>query len=112
MSAPLALTSLQQWSGRSSASPERRPRRWCSIPRISKRLERGLKAADGKVLVNSVSGEEKSLARVLPLVKKYGAAVIGLALDEKGIPETAEERLAVAARILERTRSLGIPDET
>lgn len=74
-------------------------------------LERGLKAADGKVLVNSVSGEEKSLARVLPLVKKYGAAVIGLTLDEKGIPETAEGRLAVAARILEHARFLGIPDE-
>ncbi|HEY6837480.1 MAG TPA: homocysteine S-methyltransferase family protein [Geobacteraceae bacterium] len=63
-------------------------------------LERGLKAADGKVLVNSVSGEAKSLDRVLPLVKKYGAAVIGLALDETGIPPTAEDRCAVAERIL------------
>src|ERR1039457_3395612 len=50
-------------------------------------LEKGLKSADGKVLVNSVSGEAKSLARVLPLIKKYGAAVIGLTLDEGGIPE-------------------------
>ena len=61
-------------------------------------LERGLKAADGKVLVNSVSGEEKSLQRILPLIRKYGAAVIGLTLDEQGIPETGEGRAAVAGR--------------
>ena len=71
-------------------------------------LERGLKAADGKVLVNSVSGEEKSLARVLPLVKKYGAAVIGLTLDEKGIPESADQRLAVAERIVAAAARQGI----
>ncbi len=71
-------------------------------------LERGLKAADGKVLVNSVSGEEKSLARVLPLVKKYGAAVIGLTLDEAGIPETGEARLKVAERILDAAGEEGI----
>ena len=71
-------------------------------------LERGLKAADGKVLVNSVNGEEKSIARVLPLVKKYGAAVIGLALDETGIPETAEGRLAVAERIVAAAEKSGI----
>jgi 5-methyltetrahydrofolate--homocysteine methyltransferase len=72
-------------------------------------LERGLKAADGKVLVNSVSGEGKSMGRVLPLVKKYGAALIGLTLDEKGIPATAEERVAVAAKILDGARKMGIP---
>ncbi|MBT0663746.1 homocysteine S-methyltransferase family protein [Geobacter pelophilus] len=72
-------------------------------------LEAGLKAAEGKVLVNSVSGEAKSLARVLPLVKKYGAAVIGLALDEQGIPETAEDRLAVAGRIVHAAAEAGIP---
>jgi 5-methyltetrahydrofolate--homocysteine methyltransferase len=71
-------------------------------------LERGLKAADGKVLVNSVSGEEKSLARVLPLVRKYGAAVIGLTLDEGGIPESGEARFAVASRILDAAREEGI----
>ncbi|HEY6007825.1 MAG TPA: homocysteine S-methyltransferase family protein [Geobacteraceae bacterium] len=74
-------------------------------------LERGLKAADGKVLVNSVSGERKSLERVLPLVKKYGAAVIGLALDEQGIPPTAEERCTVAGKILAAVRAEGMaPD--
>lgn len=74
-------------------------------------LERGLKAADGKVLVNSVSGEEKSLSRVLPLVKKYGAAVIGLTLDEQGIPETAEGRLALAGKILAEVQQQGIAPE-
>ncbi len=67
-------------------------------------LLRGLKAADGKVLVNSVSGEERSLAQILPLVKKYGAAVIGLTLDETGIPESAEARCKVAERIVEAAR--------
>jgi 5-methyltetrahydrofolate--homocysteine methyltransferase len=70
-------------------------------------LERGLKAADGKVLINSVSGEAKSLARVLPLVKKYGAAVIGLTLDA-GIPPTAEERIAVGERIIAAAEAVGI----
>ena len=74
-------------------------------------LERGLRAADGKVLVNSVSGEEKSLARVLPLIKKYGAAVIGLTLDERGIPETGEERAAVAEKIVVAAKAAGIPEE-
>ena len=73
-------------------------------------LERGLKAADGKVLINSVSGEAKSLRRVLPLAKKYGAAVIGLTLDRKGIPDTAEGRLAIARRIRNAARRHGIPD--
>jgi 5-methyltetrahydrofolate--homocysteine methyltransferase len=73
-------------------------------------LEAGLKAADGKVLINSVSGEAKSLKRVLPLAKKYGAAIIGLALDKKGIPETAEGRVAVARRIRNAARRIGIPD--
>lgn len=71
-------------------------------------LERGLKAADGKVLLNSVNGEAKSMERVLPLARKYGAAVIGLALDETGIPETAEGRLAVAERIVEAAGKAGI----
>jgi 5-methyltetrahydrofolate--homocysteine methyltransferase len=71
-------------------------------------LERGLKACDGKALVNSVSGEEKSLSRILPLVRKYGAAVVGLTLDEKGIPESGEERCTVAAKILDAAKEEGI----
>ncbi len=73
-------------------------------------LERGLKAADGKVLINSVNGERKSLRTILPLARKYGAAIIGLTLDAKGIPDTAEERLAIARRIRNAARRYGIPD--
>jgi 5-methyltetrahydrofolate--homocysteine methyltransferase len=74
-------------------------------------LAAGLAAAPGKPLVNSVSGEEKRLESVLPLVKDRGAAVIGLTMDDNGIPKTAEERLAVAEKILERAARLGIPAE-
>lgn len=68
-----------------------------------------LRVCNGKAIVNSVNGEEKSLNQILPLVKKYGAAVIGLTLDEKGIPATAEERFRIAERILNRAREYGIP---
>ncbi|HEY5514052.1 MAG TPA: homocysteine S-methyltransferase family protein [Geomonas sp.] len=71
-------------------------------------LERGLKAADGKVLINSVNGEEKSLAEVLPLARKYGAALVCLTLDEAGIPTQAQGRVAVAARIAERAEQIGL----
>lgn len=74
-------------------------------------LERGLKAADGKVLLNSVSGDDKSLRAILPLAKKYGAAIIGLALDEWGIPETAEGRVTVAEKILSAAEACGLPRE-
>ena len=63
----------------------------------------------GKALVNSVNGEEKNLANVLPLVKEHGAAVIGLCMDEGGIPDTPQKRLAVAAKIINRAAQLGIP---
>jgi len=65
----------------------------------------------GRPLVNSVNGEEESLERVLPLVAKYGAAVIGLCMDDEGIPETAERRLAVARKIIQRAEAQGIPRE-
>jgi len=71
-------------------------------------LERGLRAADGKVLINSVSGERKSLEKVLPLARKYGAALIGLTLDEKGIPPQAAQRIAVAGRILQAAEEAGL----
>jgi 5-methyltetrahydrofolate--homocysteine methyltransferase len=66
---------------------------------------------NGKPLVNSVNGEEASLARVLPLVAEYGAAVIGLCMDDDGIPETPEGRLAVAKKIVERAAGHGISPE-
>lgn len=74
-------------------------------------LAAGLAAASGKPLVNSVSGEEKKLESVLPLVKERGAAVIGLTMDDTGIPATPEERVAVAEKILERAARMGIPAE-
>ena len=65
----------------------------------------------GKAIVNSVSAEEKSLAEVLPLVKKHGAAVIGLTVDERGIPATAGQRFQLAAKIVARAAAAGIPQE-
>ena len=74
-------------------------------------LERGLEVYQGKALVNSVTGEEERLESVLPLVKKHGAAVIGISNDETGISEDPEERLAVARKIIERAQDHGIPKE-
>lgn len=74
-------------------------------------LERALRVYNGKPVVNSVNGEEKSLQTVLPLVKKYGAAVVGLCLDENGIPKTAEGRFEIAKKILDRALKLGIKRE-
>jgi len=74
-------------------------------------LEAALSIYAGKALVNSVNGEEKSLNAVLPLVKEYGAAVIGLCMDDDGIPTTPEARLQAAAKIIERAAKLGIPPE-
>ena len=72
-------------------------------------LEAALKLYGGKALINSVNGEEKSLAAVLPLAKEYGAAVIGLCMDDNGIPPTPEDRTAVAEKIIERAAKLGVP---
>lgn len=74
-------------------------------------LENALRIYNGKPIVNSVNGEEKSLSTVLPLVKKYGASVVGLTLDENGIPKKAEERFAIAKRILDRALAIGIKKE-
>lgn len=74
-------------------------------------LEKALRLYTGKAIINSVNGEEKSLNAVLPLVKKYGAAVVGLTLDEDGIPETVEKRVAIAEKIINRAIETGIPRE-
>lgn len=71
-------------------------------------LEAALRIYNGKPIVNSVNGEEKSLNTVLPIVKKYGASVIGLTLDKDGIPKTAEGRFEIAKKIVERAKALGI----
>jgi 5-methyltetrahydrofolate--homocysteine methyltransferase len=74
-------------------------------------LEAGLKVSPGKPLVNSVNGEDKQLATVLPIVKDRGAAVIGMAIGNEGIPPTAEGRLAAAGKIIEHAAKIGIPIE-
>lgn len=79
-----------------------------TIPSV---LEAGLRVYNGKPIVNSVNGEEESLDNILPLVKKYGASVVGLTLDKNGIPKTAEGRFAIAEKILNRALEYGIPKE-
>jgi len=72
-------------------------------------LQAALEIYEGKALINSVNGEERALTAVLPLAKEHNAAVIGLCMDDNGIPETAEQRLVVAAKIIERAAKYGIP---
>ena len=71
-------------------------------------LEKALRIYNGKPLINSVNGKQESMDAVLPLAKKYGAAVVALTLDEKGIPETAEERLRIAEKIINEAAKYGI----
>lgn len=79
-----------------------------TIPAV---LDAGLRVYNGKPIVNSVNGEDESLDSILPLVKKYGASVVGLTLDKNGIPKTAEGRFAIAEKILDRAIEYGIPKE-
>lgn len=79
-----------------------------TIPEV---IEAALRVYNGKAIVNSVNGEEGSLEKILPIVKKYGAAVVGLTLDEGGIPKTAEKRFEIAERIMKRAMEIGIPKE-
>ncbi len=74
-------------------------------------LAAALKVYQGKPLVNSVNGEEKNLGRVLPLVAEHEAAVIGLCMDDDGIPNDPQKRLGIARKIIERAEDLGIPRE-
>src|SRR5260370_19212687 len=83
----------------------------CIDSSIIEALEAGLSAYEGKALVNSVTAEEERMERIFPLVKKHGAAAIGMANDETGITMVREERLALARRIIERAADYGIPQE-
>ncbi len=74
-------------------------------------LEKALRVYCGKAIVNSVNGDEETLEAILPLVKKYGAAVLGLTLDKNGVPKTAQARFDIAQRILEKALSFGIRRE-
>jgi 5-methyltetrahydrofolate--homocysteine methyltransferase len=77
----------------------------------SEALAAALAVVPGKPLVNSVNGEEASLEAVLPVVKEYGAAVIGLTMDDDGIPTDPDVRLSIAGKILDRAAKIGIPAE-
>jgi len=83
----------------------------CIDSALPKALEAGLEAYDGKPLVNSVNGEKRKLEEVLPIVKSFGAAVIGLTMDDAGIPQQASKRLEIAGIILEAAANQGIPEE-
>ena len=72
-------------------------------------LDAAMRAYNGKPMINSVNGEEKSLSAILPLVKRYGATVVGLTLDENGLPKTVDDRIRIGRRIVERAEALGIP---
>lgn len=74
-------------------------------------IEKALRAYNGKAIVNSTTGEDKVLESILPIVKKYGASVVGLTLDGRGIPKTAEERYKIAEKIVSRARAYGINEE-
>ena len=83
----------------------------CIDSSVIEALEAGLDAYEGKALVNSVTGEDDRLELILPIVAKHGAAVIGLTNDETGIPETAEQRLVIARKIVSACGDHGIPPE-
>ncbi|MFI3201305.1 MAG: homocysteine S-methyltransferase family protein [Eubacteriales bacterium] len=74
-------------------------------------LESGLRVYNGKPILNSVNGEEEKLEQILPLAKKYGAAIVCLTIDEEGIPKTAQKRFDIANKILHKALSYGIPKE-
>jgi 5-methyltetrahydrofolate--homocysteine methyltransferase len=83
----------------------------CIDSSVIEALEAGLAVYDGKALVNSVTGEDERLEEILPLVARHGAAVIGLANDETGIPETPRQRLEIATKIVSAAGDHGIPAE-
>lgn len=76
-----------------------------------KAIEAGVRMYNGKPMINSVNGKKESMEQIFPIVKKYGALILGLALDESGIPETAEGRLEIARKIVSTAESYGIPKE-
>jgi 5-methyltetrahydrofolate--homocysteine methyltransferase len=83
----------------------------CIDSSVIEALDAGLSVYEGKALVNSVTGEDERLEEILPLVARHGAAVIGLANDETGIPETPQQRLEIATKIVSVAGDFGIPPE-
>ena len=74
-------------------------------------IEAGVRIYNGKPMINSVNGKKDSMEKIFPIVKKYGALILGLALDERGIPETAKERFEIAKKIVDTAATYGIPKE-
>ncbi len=83
----------------------------CLDSSSAKALEAGLKACAGRPIINSVNGEQKKMDEIMPLAARYGAALIGLAIDDKGIPKNAAERLIIAERIIGEAKKYGIREE-
>ncbi len=102
---PLVLKEVVQILGEVTQVP------LCIDSALTKAIQAGLEVYQGKALVNSVNGEERKLKDVLPMVKQYGAAVIGLTMDDAGIPKKAERRLEIAEAILNAAQKEGIPAE-
>jgi 5-methyltetrahydrofolate--homocysteine methyltransferase len=102
---PLILKEVVQILGEVTQVP------LCIDSALTKAIQAGLEVYQGKALVNSVNGEERKLKDVLPVVKQYGAAVIGLTMDDAGIPKKAERRLEIAEAILNAAQKEGIPAE-
>lgn len=74
-------------------------------------IEEALRIYNGKAIINSVNGKASSMEKIFPIAKKYGACVIGLTLDEEGLPKTAEKRVEIATKIIETAKTYGIPEE-
>lgn len=74
-------------------------------------IETALRYCNGRPIVNSVNGEDKVLDNILPIVKKYGAMVVGLTIDERGLPKTIEDRLKIATKIINRAKEFGIDEQ-
>jgi 5-methyltetrahydrofolate--homocysteine methyltransferase len=83
----------------------------CIDSAVPRALEAGLSACEGKALVNSVNGEREKIERVLPIVKDFGAAVVGLTMDDEGIPKESARRVEIAERLLDAALRRGIPAE-
>ena len=79
-----------------------RPKDSAKAEKIAKAMEQALRRYNGKAMINSVNGKKESMEAVFPLVKKYGGLVVALTLDESGIPDTAEGRIAIAEKILKK----------
>ena len=99
-----------------SLMPEavRRIQEFCDLPlqidsSDAEAVEAGVRAYNGIPLINSVNGDEAVMSKIFPIAKKYGAVVLGLAMDENGVPKTAEGRLEIAERIVRRAADYGIP---